>query len=113
MISHDDPSDPEHESTRKIVLRLRDEAKRREGASTVWRALAGVAATVAIGLAGYALTLATQASADHENVARHERQLDTLTEQLSEIRAELAAQTALMQRVERQLDDRAVERSER
>lgn len=34
----DDDSD---ESTRRIVIRLRDDSKRREGAATVWRALGG------------------------------------------------------------------------
>lgn len=106
MTHTDDPSG-DGESTRKIVIRLRDEAKRREGAATVWRTLGGLAAASALALAGWAVALAQQAAVDHEVVARHERQLDGNAEQLSQIRSELAAQTALMQRVERQLDQRS------
>lgn len=105
MTTSDPPSDP-GDSTRKIVMRLRDDARRREGAATVWRMLGGAAATIALAIAGYAVALAQQAAVDHQVVIRHERQLDGTAEQLTQIRAELAAQTALMQRVEHQLDER-------
>ena len=97
--------DDDSDSTRKIVLSLRREAQRRDGASTVWRWLGTIAATIALAIAGYAVALAQQAAVDHEVVVRHERTLDGQGEQLSQIRAELAAQTALMQRVERQMDE--------
>ena len=100
-IDRDDDSD----STRKIVLSLRKEATRREGASTVWRLLGGAAATVALAIAGYAVALAQQAAVDHEVVVRHERTLDGQGEQLAQIREEQAAQTALLQRFVQQWDE--------
>ena len=102
--------DDDSDSTRRIVLALRKEAQRRDGASTVWRMLGGAAATIALAIAGYAVALAQQAAVDHEVVARHERTLDGQSEQLTQIRAELAAQTALMQRVEHQLDGERTDR---
>lgn len=101
----------DEDSTRKIVLDLRHSVdaigkaeSARAGAASVWRGLGGLAATVAIALGTAALVYAQQAAVDHEVVMRHERQLDGNAEQLTEIRAELATQTALMQRVEHQLD---------
>lgn len=112
MTTSEPPSDP-GDSTRKIVLSLRRDVaearaneQKREGAATVWRMLGGAAATIALAIAGYAVALAQQAAVDHQVVIRHERQLDGTAEQLTQIRAELAAQTALMQRVEHQLDER-------
>lgn len=100
---HDDSSG-DGESTRRIVLALRRESQRREGASTVWRWLGGLAATLALTIAGAALVFAQQAAVDHDAVTRHERQLDGQSEQLSQIRAELSTQTALLQRMEQQMD---------
>jgi hypothetical protein len=99
----DDPSG-DGDSTRRIVLALRKESQRREGASTVWRWLGGLAATLALTMAGAALVFAQQAAVDHDAVGRHERQLDGQSESLAQIRAELAAQTALLQRMEQQMD---------
>lgn len=106
-VQDDISGDGEGESTRKIVIRLRDEAKRREGASTVWRAGAGIAATVAIALGGAALVYAQQAAVDHDAVMRHERELDGNEERLVQIQEQIAALSAVMTRVERQLDERS------
>lgn len=103
MTTSDPPSDP-GDSTRKIVMRLRDDARRREGASTVWRMLGGAAATIALTIAGYAVVLAQQAAIDHETVTRHEREIPTISEQVTEIREGQAAQTAILQRIEHRLD---------
>ena len=102
--SSDPPSDPDNDSTRRLVLRLRDEAKSREGAATVWRWLGGLAAGLAITIAGYATTLAQQAAIDHEVVARHEREIYGVSADLDAIRSQLAAMTAILERVERRLD---------
>ncbi len=101
-----DRDDRENDSTRTIVLRLRDDAKRAEGAANVWRTLGGIAATVAIILAGAALSYAQQAAVDHEVVARHEREIDASRETLSHIQQQLSTMTAILERVERRIDRR-------
>lgn len=108
-MSETDPNlDPpsSEDSTRRIVVRLRDEAKRREGASTVWRVLGGIAASAALAIAGTALALAQQAAVDHEVVARHEREIDSVRDDLDTIQSQLSAMTAILERVERRLDRR-------
>jgi hypothetical protein len=100
--SSEPPSDPD--ATRKIVLALRSDWQRASGAAAVWRWLGGIAAGLAITLGGLALGYAQQAAVDHEVVMRHEREVDALRDSLDAIRSVLAAQTAILERVERRLD---------
>lgn len=104
----DEVTKPEEaeDSTRSIVIKLRDESKKAEGAANVWRALGGIAATIAIAMAGAALTYAQQAAVDHEIVTRHEREIDGVRHDLDTIQSQLAAMTAILERVERRLDRR-------
>jgi hypothetical protein len=107
--SSEPPSDPD--ATRKIVARVaaqvdalqKAEAKR-DGATVVVRWVGGIAASVAISMGGVALVFAQQAAVDHEVVVRSAAEIDTLRDQLDAIRSALAAQTAILERVERRLD---------
>lgn len=85
----------------------------REGAAKVWRWLGGIAATVAIGLGGGALSLAWQASADHGRVdrlerdvaeadARHEAHAEAARQRLEEI----ATRTTRIEVIVQRLDER-------
>lgn len=98
------PPDLDDEPTRKIVLVMRAELQRAQGAATVWRWLGGMAASAAIVIAGAALGYAQQAAVDHVAVVRHEAEIDGVRRDLDAIQAQLAAMTAILERVERRLD---------
>jgi hypothetical protein len=95
------------ESVSTDVRSLREERARTEGSSRVWRALGGIAATAALAGSGWALTLGSQAAADHDRVAEHEARFvraearfDSQDDDLDDIRESLV-------RVETLLDQRA------
>lgn len=78
------------------VRLLREERARSEGSAKVWRAGGGIAATVALAIAGWAVTLGSQASADHDRVTRHEAMLEDLDDDSDDIRESLARVEALL-----------------
>lgn len=90
----------------ELGTQLRDirlELARAAGAASVWRVVGGIAGSVAILLGGAALTLAANASADHERVARHDEVIEALREDVTAIRVDVSAVRA---RVENQRADR-------
>ncbi len=98
-------------TTRSLVIALRADHERSakdaaeaRGRAAVWRWLGALAAGVAITLAGWALVFARDAAVDHEIVARHDRELDEVHVDLVAIRTAIAANTAILERVERRLD---------
>jgi hypothetical protein len=95
---------PPKDDTRAIVIALRDDWNEAVGAAKVWRWLGGVAVGLALTLGGVAVGYARDAAVDHEIVLRHEREIDAVRDQLDAIRSSLAAQTAILERVERRLD---------
>lgn len=90
--------------TRRIVLELREIEQRRAGSTTVWRIVGAAAFSLATAIGVGALARVEAVAVDHEIVVRHERELDSTRVSLAAINAELAAQTAILERVERRLD---------
>jgi len=78
-------------SQRRLLESLLRDRTRAEGAAWVVRALGGVAAAVAITLAGYALSLAQTAAVDHERVTRLRQDADALTVASAEHRTQISA----------------------
>lgn len=74
------------------------------GARSVWRTMGGVAAMLALGLGGAALSLAMNASADHERVGRHDQIIEALREDVTAIRVDVSAVRA---RVEHRSEKRS------
>ena len=84
-------SDPEAlDDTRIIALRIAKKLDRVEGAATVWRALGGVAITVALALGGWGIAYAAQAAVDHERIDRLESTATETAADLDAIRSSLA-----------------------
>lgn len=87
-------SDPEapglEDTTRRIVIRLERQHQRAQGAATVWRAAGGIAVTVALALAAWGVTFASQAAVDHERVDRLEEDVRAMRDDLDAIRSALA-----------------------
>lgn len=97
---------------KQSVDELSKSEQRRGGAANVWRALGTIAAGVAITIGGAALTLAFQASADHERVEEMRVEIEELHQQDRERDAQwaqmegtLRVTTEVLNRVERRLDD--------
>lgn len=87
--------------------------ERREGAARVWRMLGATAAGVAITLGGAALSLAWQASGDHERLDRLERDVaaaevraDARAEASRERLEEIATRTTRIEVIVQRLDER-------
>lgn len=109
MSETEPPSDPDFdpsEDTRAIVNRIRRKLDRAEGAAWVWRALGGLAATVAIGLGTWGLVYAQQAAVDHERVDRLESERTHDRADLDAMRITLERLTTVLERIERDLDRR-------
>lgn len=87
-------------------------SERQTGASRVWRALGGIAAGVALSIAGWALTLAQTAAVDHERVdalaavdARHDERIDAVASEVAEVRREVVSTSATLVEVRAALVD--------
>ena len=106
----------------KIDILMTEEAQRK-GSTRVWRGLGSLAATVALGIAGTALSYAIDASADHQRLNRvdeelarfrdeeaseqlredeHDRQVDAT---ISHANATIETTKAILERVERRLNE--------
>jgi len=101
---------------------LSTKENQREGASRWWRAAGAFAATAALSAAGYALTLATSAAADHERVNILQEDLsefhrdedaeevleaerwERMGREFGQAQATIDTTKAVLERVERQLD---------
>lgn len=104
----DDSSDPERdvgEHTKRIttagargdvsalaeeVAMLRRAAARESGSRNVWRGLGGLAASAALGLATWALTLGQDAAVNASIVARHDEEIREMVTKLDDQRGTLA-----------------------
>lgn len=100
----------------KAVENLVRAEDRRAGATLVWRALGGAAATIAISLGGWALALGQDAAVDHDRLGRvvvdvegHAERLDAQARALSLVERDAAAQTATQVALARAVGDLTTE----
>lgn len=110
-MSNEGPSDPslpsfEDDDTRKIVLHIQRKLVKQEGAATVWRALGGVAVSVALALGAWGVGYAQQAAVDHERVGRHDAELAETRAALAEMTQTLTAVRESQARIEGRLEER-------